>query len=361
MGDHRQFYISLGLSIFTLPMPRRCCCFFKTQMYLLQVEEDKEFDEDDEEKQSMKQAQDTDADGAAEVNHDDDGGQKAPGKEDDGIRPVLFDKWLQLKCVSLLFIFIFWMVTLAVCYLLVDYSGSNDPAKGTGSLYTFVELTESEAEEFMTCWFLAIFVWGVIINEIRIVIISLMAPIRAQTLFERQMDIMARSEETDRVEGKLTYKVDLQKFHTSWGTKASFATCCLIPPESVEIALDALFTIAIEKDRGQLFPDWHDEDQTIKAFDVKKKDRKAMRKAVDEGPGPDQSSKGGDVSATNSSKNNTKRSNAPLIVGGTPLDISKNEKSEKTGKKKTKTKKGDKKKGTKGGKNKNKKKKKDDK
>lgn len=65
------------------------------------------------------------------------------------------------------------------------------------------------------------------------------------------------------------------------------------------------------------------------------------------------------MSATNSSKNNTKRSNAPLIVvGGTPLDISK---TEKPGKKKTKTKKGDKKKGTKSGKNKNKKKKKDDK
>lgn len=35
MGDHRPFYVSLGLSIFTLPMPRRCCCFFRTQMYLL--------------------------------------------------------------------------------------------------------------------------------------------------------------------------------------------------------------------------------------------------------------------------------------------------------------------------------------
>lgn len=98
------------------------------------------------------------------------------------------------------------------------------------------------------------------------------------------MGIMARAEESD---GKEAYKVDLKKFHTSWGTKASFATCCLIPPESVEIALDALFTIAIEKDKGRLFNDWHDEKETVYAFNVKKKDRKAMRKAVDEGPVPD--------------------------------------------------------------------------
>lgn len=95
------------------------------------------------------------------------------------MRPVLFDKWLQLKCVLILFIFIFWIATIVISYFLMDYAGTNADF-ADGDLYTFVELTPDEAQEFVMCWYLAIFVWGVIMNEIRIVIISLMAPIRAQ-------------------------------------------------------------------------------------------------------------------------------------------------------------------------------------
>ena len=38
---------------------------------------------------------------------------------------------------------------------------------------------------------------------------------------------------------------ELLKFRTGKCVKASCSTCCLIPPESVEIALDALFIIDI--------------------------------------------------------------------------------------------------------------------
>lgn len=41
----------------------------------------------------------------------------------------------------------------------------------------------------MIVWFLAIFVWGVILNELRIVIITILAPIRAKELFDRQQEI----------------------------------------------------------------------------------------------------------------------------------------------------------------------------
>ena len=123
-----------------------------------------------------------------------------------------------------------------------------------GYWYTFVELTPDEASEFVLCWYLAIFVWGVIINEIRIVIISLMAPIRAQTLFEREEAILTNYRDKDGK--KVEFPKEWDKFHNSWSTKASFATCCLIPPESVEIALDALYTIAIEKDgNDKIYPD----------------------------------------------------------------------------------------------------------
>lgn len=41
----------------------------------------------------------------------------------------------------------------------------------------------------------------------------------------------------------------MKDFHTRFCSKASCSTCCLIPPESVEIALDALFTIDIKLNR----------------------------------------------------------------------------------------------------------------
>lgn len=36
-------------------------------------------------------------------------------------------------------------------------------------------------------------------------------------------------------------------FQNDFCAKASFATCCLIPPEAVEIALDVVFTMDIVK------------------------------------------------------------------------------------------------------------------
>jgi len=33
--ERRWFFVSVALSLVTLPMPDKCCCFFKTTMYLL--------------------------------------------------------------------------------------------------------------------------------------------------------------------------------------------------------------------------------------------------------------------------------------------------------------------------------------
>jgi hypothetical protein len=52
-------------------------------------------------------------------------------------------------------------------------------------IMTYVELTPDEASEFVMVWYLAIFVWGVVINELRIVICTLLGPIRAQVLLDR--------------------------------------------------------------------------------------------------------------------------------------------------------------------------------
>ena len=59
------------------------------------------------------------------------------------------------------------------------------------------------------------------------------------------MDLLTQSNlENERDEA-------LKNFHSSFCAKCSCATCCLIPPESVAIALDALFTIDIKLHRLQ--------------------------------------------------------------------------------------------------------------
>ena len=42
-----------------------------------------------------------------------------------------------------------------------------------------VYLTDEDASEFVMSWYLAIFGWGIIINELRIIVISFLAPIKA--------------------------------------------------------------------------------------------------------------------------------------------------------------------------------------
>ena len=61
---------------------------------------------------------------------------------------------------------------------------------------------------------------------------------------------------------------------------ASLMTCCLIPPESVELALDALYTIAIEKDGAVIYPKESEDQDRIYAFDVMQEDRDKFSKAI---------------------------------------------------------------------------------
>ena len=98
-------------------------------------------------------------------------------------RPVLFDYFVQLKCILILSIFLLWIFTIFVMYFFGESSGS-DSDFGDGYWYTFVELTADEAEEFVMCWYLAIFVFGTLINCLRVGIIALTAPAIAQDSFE---------------------------------------------------------------------------------------------------------------------------------------------------------------------------------
>ena len=64
-------------------------------------------------------------------------------------------------------------------YFLGDASGS-DSDEDKGDLYTFVELTPDQANEFVMCWYLSVFVFSILINCLRVGFISLVAPGCAQ-------------------------------------------------------------------------------------------------------------------------------------------------------------------------------------
>ena len=115
--------------------------------------------------------------------------------------------------------FLFWILTIGVTYFLGEASGTDSDAD-KGALYTFVELTPDQANEFVMCWYLSIFVFSMLINCLRIGIISMVAPGCAQDRKERK-------------EGGAKYY-------------RGFCQAIFIPQESVEISLDALFTIEIE-------------------------------------------------------------------------------------------------------------------
>jgi len=96
-------------------------------------------------------------------------------------------------------------------------------------------------------WFLAIFVWGIILNELRIIIITILAPIRAKELFDRQQEIYETNKSGD---DKVRLEKELRAYR-SFCSMCSCITCALIPFEAVEIALDALYTIDIIKDEAK--------------------------------------------------------------------------------------------------------------
>ena len=173
--NYRWLYMSLLLSLFTIPAPDRCCCWFKTSMYLL----------NDESRHPIRPTENKLDEVASLADPNDGNTSKRTELGEDGedeeteefVRPALFDRFLQCKLVGLVLIYLFWMFALAMTAVLGIESG-NDEDK-TDFIKSFVELTPQQANEFVMVWFMSIFVWGVLLNELRIVIISLLAPIQA--------------------------------------------------------------------------------------------------------------------------------------------------------------------------------------
>ena len=95
------------------------------------------------------------------------------------VRPALFDKFLWCKLVLMILLMLFWILAIVATLVLGDLCGIeySKEERRADAAKDFILLTPDQATEFVLVWFLTIFVWGVILNELRILIITLLAPI----------------------------------------------------------------------------------------------------------------------------------------------------------------------------------------
>lgn len=89
-------------------------------------------------------------------------------------RATLMEPCVNFKIFFLVLIYIFWAfaISLSVAFMLFTHeTGESDGFK------TYLELTADEAWLVVITWYLATFGWGwLILNEMRIFLISLLAP-----------------------------------------------------------------------------------------------------------------------------------------------------------------------------------------
>ena len=160
--SRRQLIISLALSLITIPLPDRCCCFFKTTMYLLNDESrapDDHLQRVEEfytgKKSGDDANKDTDADDQAEMLEGQKSGRKGEGEAlvdqaeeeplnlEKFVRPALYDQFLWCKVVGLVMIFLFWVMSIIMTVILMDISGKtySSEEKSEDALKDFIFLT----------------------------------------------------------------------------------------------------------------------------------------------------------------------------------------------------------------------------
>ena len=206
LKEYKAYWVSLVLGFLTLPLPRLLngCCM--TELYVMKEEK----------KERQKLFGDENAE---EVQADID---QQSTEETPQPKAALIDQFYLLKAFFLIMVFIFYCGTVAISVLFWIQSGQK--AKDSLESINIIELTAEEAQEFVLCWYLSIFVvgWGVY-NNVRVYIIGFFAP-----------------------------NVAHEKYNMSEEDQAGICASCscvttlLIPPESVEQALDAIAIINVQ-------------------------------------------------------------------------------------------------------------------
>ena len=146
-------------------------------------------------------------------------------------RATLMEPCINCKKFFLILIYVFWAFALGLSIAFMFFTTEKEGEDEEEGFNTYLELTTEEAWYVVVSWYLAIFGWGWLgLNEIRIILCSLLAPIQAKKIKNRN------SNENQKTPSKIL------KSHEE---PLSCVTCALIPRQSVEISLDVLYFIDI--------------------------------------------------------------------------------------------------------------------
>ena len=121
--NYRWLYMSLLLSLFTIPSPDRCCCWFKTSMYLLNDESRHPIRPTENKLDEVASLADP---GNTSVRTDIGSEAGLDDETEEFVRPALFDRFLQCKLVGLVLIYLFWIFALAMTAVLGVESGNDE-------------------------------------------------------------------------------------------------------------------------------------------------------------------------------------------------------------------------------------------
>ena len=87
------------------------------------------------------------------------------------------------KIFFLLLIYVFWAFAISLSVAFMFFTHETGEEEGFKS---YLELTAEEAWYVVVAWYLATFGWGwLVFNELRILLISLLAPSQAKIIFDR--------------------------------------------------------------------------------------------------------------------------------------------------------------------------------
>ena len=166
------------------------------------------------------------------------------------------ERCVNFKKFFLLLIYVFWAFALGLSIAFMFFA--TELEEEDDGFSTYLELTPGEAWYVVVSWYLAIFGWGWLgLNEIRIMLCSVLAPIQAKKIKNRN------SNESQRTSGRILKSSE---------EPLSCVTCALIPRQSVEISLDVLYFIDIKENPD----DYEGESERFIDFDPAKVNSKLM-------------------------------------------------------------------------------------
>lgn len=147
-----------------------------------------------------------------DINLDFDHGGETETETGEESRATLMEPCVNCKIFFLILIYLFWAFAVALSISFMTFTTEVDEGDG---FRTYLELTPDQAWNVVIAWWLSTFGWGwLVFNEIRIFLISLLAPSQAKTIFDRAQ----------------SNKRALTKTFKSHEEPLSCVTCALIPP-----------------------------------------------------------------------------------------------------------------------------------